>query len=67
MTENFSAEKVERLVNHIRTVGASFDETMEKYGLDFIIAPGDSGLSAFSAALGRPIPRISDLDPLNIF
>uniref|UniRef100_A0A093UVR3 Putative amidase n=1 Tax=Talaromyces marneffei PM1 TaxID=1077442 RepID=A0A093UVR3_TALMA len=58
VAEKFSAERVEKIVNHIRTVGSSFDETIKNYGLDFIIAPGDSGLSVFSAALGIPIATL---------
>ena len=54
VTEKFPAERVEKLLNHIRTVGASFDEIIKRYGLDVIIAPGDSDLTAFSAALGNP-------------
>ena len=48
-----SVEKREKILNHIKDVGKSFPETLAKYDIDVIIAPGDSWLSKYSAALGE--------------
>jgi hypothetical protein len=40
VTEKFLAERIQKLINHTQIVGPSFEETINKYGLDFIIAPG---------------------------
>jgi amidase len=47
-----SVEKREKILNHIKDVGKSFPETLAQYDIDVIIAPGDSWLSKYSAALG---------------
>lgn len=48
-----SVEKREKLLSHINDVGKSFSETLEQYDIDVIIAPGDSWLSKYSAALDK--------------
>jgi amidase len=48
-----SVEKREKILKHIRDVGKSFSETLTQYNIDGIIAPGDSWMSKYSAALGR--------------
>ncbi|KAL8958326.1 MAG: hypothetical protein Q9183_005860 [Haloplaca sp. 2 TL-2023] len=54
-----SVEARERPQAHAKAVAANFDELMEKYNIDVIIAPGDCMLSTYSAAgddfNGRPV------------
>ena len=48
-----SAEAREKPLAHSKAVAANFDELIEKYDIDVIIAPGDCMLSTYSAAGGE--------------
>lgn len=55
LTLGASVEEREKVLNHIKDVGKSFPDTLTQYDIDVIIAPGDSWLSKYSAALGRSL------------
>lgn len=40
ITEKFPAERIQKLVNYIKIVRPSFEDMRDRYGLDFILAPG---------------------------
>ncbi len=48
-----SAEAREKPLAHSKAIAANFDETVERYEIDVIIAPGDCMLSTYSAAGGK--------------
>lgn len=48
-----SAEAREKPLAHAKAVAASFEEMIEKYDIDVIIAPGDCTLSTYAAAGGK--------------
>ncbi|CAI6285809.1 unnamed protein product [Periconia digitata] len=49
-----STDRREKLLKHIKEVGQSFPDTLEKYSIDVIIGPGDSWFTKYSAATGFP-------------
>lgn len=55
-----SVEAREKPLAHSKAVAAHFNEMIEKYDIDIIIAPGDCMLSVYSAAGGKhsPCPHI---------
>ena len=53
-----SVEAREKPFAHAKAVAASFDEMIEKYNIDVIIAPGDCMLSTYAAAGGKYFPCI---------
>ncbi len=46
------AKRRKVLLHHMKTVGQSLEDTLNKYNIDIIIGPGDCFLSQYSAALG---------------
>ena len=48
-----SVEAREKPLAHSKAVAANFDEMIEKYDIDIIIAPGDCMFSTYSAAGGK--------------
>ncbi|KAK0117464.1 hypothetical protein ONS96_013294 [Cadophora gregata f. sp. sojae] len=48
------AKRRKMLLDHMKAVGESLEDTFNKYGIDLIIGPGDCYLSQYSAALGCP-------------
>lgn len=55
LTFGDSVETREKLTAHSKAVAENFDEMIEKYDIDVIIAPGDCMLSEYAAAGGFPI------------
>ncbi|MCJ1349375.1 hypothetical protein MMC31_007615 [Peltigera leucophlebia] len=53
-----SAEAREKPLAHAKAVAASFEEMIEKYDIDVIIAPGDCTLSTYAAAGEFPIASL---------
>ncbi|KAL8848648.1 MAG: hypothetical protein Q9221_006322 [Calogaya cf. arnoldii] len=53
-----SIEARERAQAHAKAVAANFDELMEEYDIDVIIAPGDCMLSTYSTASGFPLATL---------
>lgn len=47
------AEAREKPLAHPKAIAATFDEMIEKYDIDAIIAPGDCMLSTYAAADGE--------------
>lgn len=54
-----SSDRRQRLMDHITEVGKSLHDTLDKYGIDVIIAPADCGLTKYSAATGT-VNLVSD-------
>ena len=50
-----SAEAREKPLAHSKAVATNFDEMIQKYDIDVIIAPGDCKLSTYAAAGGESI------------
>lgn len=50
-----SVEAREKPLAHAKTVAKSFDNMIEEYDVDVIIAPGDCMLSTYAAAGGKHI------------
>ncbi len=48
-----SVEAREKPLAHSKYVAANFDEVIEKYNIDVVIAPGDCMLSTYAAAGGK--------------
>jgi amidase len=46
------AKRRAMLLDHMKAVGESLEDTLNKYDIDVIIGPGDCFLSLYSAALG---------------
>lgn len=55
LTFGDSVETREKLTAHSKAVAENFDEMIEKYDIDVIIAPGDCMLSEYAAAGGQSI------------
>ncbi|KAL8808982.1 MAG: hypothetical protein Q9200_003825, partial [Gallowayella weberi] len=62
-----SVEAREKLLAHSKAVAANFDEVLQKYDIDVVIAPGDCMLNTYSAAGEFPIATmpLSYLDDFN--
>jgi amidase len=52
-------------MDHIKRIGKNFPDTLDKYGMDVIIGPADSGFSKYSAATGTSAMPLSISDLTN--
>ncbi|KAF2833419.1 amidase signature enzyme [Ophiobolus disseminans] len=50
-----SSNRREKLMQHILKVGKSLPDTLEKYNIDVVIGPSDSGFTKYSATTGFPL------------
>lgn len=47
-----TSDRRQKLIQHITAVGKSLPDTLDKYDIDIIVGPADSGFSKYSAATG---------------